>query len=424
MNEDHLNEFFHALEIELEEINRKLLNKEEVDLSKPIEIYPHINASLFSYQGWGITESSKEQEQQNSAVRRFLQKSLGKPTIIYDLGIGNGKRTLQDIILELPTRTQTNIQMVFGVDNNHNSLQTATQIAKKLNIPFTPIHDNIQTTDFLQLHNQISSNKNYLKKVSLGLGNTLFNNGQITTIYDQGVTKLIRKISSPGDEVYVEFRHSNSPTTYVEETETFVKNYFIQSGLEEKIGGELKPVFDEEGKKIILSNTKKQVTHNGKTYYLTANVDGKEQPLQFVIAASNKLPLPKLFEFLINNYANNLYLESRFDICWSEEDVLMKLKHFEAEEWLEDIKEKVDNQLKQFKEEWLCQGVGEYILMHKEYPPYYLNFMFEDSEFFGFKGKEQFYDFIKEAPLIKKYSYEEITNDTKSIHYMGNYKDV
>ena len=349
-----------------------------------------LNPRISSFQGYEITRKSRNQEEKNQILLEYFMKSLEEPTTIFDCGTYDGVRLI-DLLEAIPTHLRKNIKQVFAIDINKEVLAKAEKNFQKSNIAVQTIHGDLQSIDMVGLQNIVEQEQGKeFKKILMGLENVFFNFSSLAHFYDQAITGYLSRITRPFDEVYMEVHHSAQAKDYAENVETFVKKYARAAQLLQWTGGKLIPEYNDAGKQILLTDMKDTAEFEGKTFHLNTkgNYQSKEISYKGIIelATSNKLRPEKLFEFLIFNYANNLYLESRQDIQRTDRDFVIKMRHYEDAAWLEHINRKVNKAIIIHRDD-VYKEVTDYILFEQLYPGFYNDYFYQESTLFNIDKK-------------------------------------
>jgi hypothetical protein len=323
----------------------------------------------------------------------MLASSLDSPAIIFDCGTYDGQR-LKEIIDGLPRSAQKNIITIYGIDSNRDKLGEAQKLffAKgKGKYSFIPINEKIQKIDFNEMR---TIKDHYPKNIILGLENVFLNFNGLSFQHDGGLTGFLSSMTIPNDEIILELHNVNTKEAYPEEVESFFKNYLEKSGIQELVGGTLKSEYDEYGKTVYLTDINPTVKFNGKTYNFPkhhADVWGEERIFEprIAIGFSGAVSYDKIFEFLVFNFANNLYIPKPEDINFSGTDMILKLRNFDNGLWIDDAREKsVEFRYPDYdsQKNTINSGLTQYITLKELYPYSYSRFVYKNTRVFGIEN--------------------------------------
>jgi len=416
MNDAQLKEFFDAIERPYEEWQMLSGWHGQKMTNPPHYFISHALAStIFSYAGYEDTATIRDQSAKNRLVTDMLTESLSeesesktktptvRPAIIFDCGTYNGQR-LKNILDNLPDNAKSNILGVYGIDSNTQKLSEATQTFSKTQYLFIPINKKIEDIKFKELlenKNQRFSgyrdtfdnrSNNGPKKVILGLENIFLNFNGLSFHHDKGLTGFLSSMTNPGDEIILELHNISDRGNYVDNVESFFQNYFEESGLKKILGGRLQTDYDEYGKFVYIIDINPEVNFNGKRYNFSKHVittpdDTKSVTPKIFIGFSGAVMYDKLFEFLVFNFANNLYIPTKKDIAFSDSDMVLKLRNFEQDLWIEEAKNKshefVYETYSSPARKTMNSGLTAYITLKDLYPHHYKRFVYRNSQVLG-----------------------------------------
>jgi len=392
MNEEQLKEFFDAIDKPYDDWQRQVGWHGKKLLNPPYYSLAHkLTSTIFAYSGYENTDVARDKSEKNLYVKKLLTTSLEEPAIIFDCGTYDGKR-LKEIIDSLPMSAQKNIINIFGIDSNNDKLHEAQNLFfanGKGKYSFIPINDRIENINFSEYR---TIRGQYPKNIILGLENVFLNFNGLSFQHDGGLTGFLSSMTLPKDEIILELHNVNTKEAYPEEVESFFKNYLEKSGLQEILGGTLKSEYDEYGKSVYLTDINHSVKFNGKTYNFAkhhADVWGEAKTFEprIYIGFSGAVSYDRIFEFLVFNFANNLYVPKSEEINFSGTDMSLKLRNFERTLWLEEAKNKCDEFVYKTysspERSTINSGLTAYITLKELNPHYYNRFVYKNSQVIG-----------------------------------------
>ncbi len=392
MNEAHLKEFFDAIDKPHDDWHRQVGWHGKKLLNPPYYSLAHqLTSTIFAYAGYENTDVARDQTEKNLFVKKMLTTSLDEPAIIFDCGTYDGQR-LKKIVDSLPKAAQKNIINIFGIDSNTEKLREAQKLfyaRGRGKHSFIPINNRIENVDFSE-YREIKGR--YPKNIILGLENVFLNFNGLSFQHDGGLTGFLSSMTLPKDEIILELHNVNSKEAYPEEVESFFKNYMEKSGLQGILGGTLESEYNEYGKSVYLTDINPSITFNGKKYNFNKHVVdtyGKEEIFKprIYIGFSGAVSYDRVFEFLVFNFANNLYIPKPNEINFSGTDMSLKLRNFEHGLWIEDAKNKCNDFVYETysspARKTVNSGLTAYITLKPLYPHHYGRFIYRNSQVIG-----------------------------------------
>ncbi len=415
MNETHLDEFVAALIKPYKEWakmngwhNKNLGNAPYYILNK------ELNATIFGeYEGYEDTDNIRNQTEKNKLVAEMLTRSLDRPSVLFDSGTYNGQRLI-DILKQIPKEAQKNIIGVYGIDSNLEKLKEAKQRFSNTNIPFVAINERIENLDYDRLMDQAfqefvenkqdsKSKDNILnlinarsfgkdnRRIVLGLENIFLNIDGLAFDHDRGLTGFLAKSIRKNDIAILETHNVVSAKNYSAEVEKLFQNYHTLSGIKDIFGGELVGEIDEHGKMVYLTNLNKSVKYKDQEFDFTnhkLHKFGKEwidRPHRIYIATSGNLQYEDVFQFLVFNFANNLYLPSDKDFQFSDNDLILRFQKYDQTGWIDKAKREAQEEY-QFGDK--NTNLIKHITHKELYPQFYEDYIYKGSAVFGIDVEE------------------------------------
>jgi len=375
------------------------------------DISKELTGSIFSFPGFDTTASHRNQSGVDDVVSRMLTDSIDGPTVLFDWGTFDGKR-LHHLLSSLPLEKQEQIVTIYGIDMNKQKLDEANYLFEDFARPFKPISRRIESLDFRMLsefgtfHDDLFKEM-YLpvkpKKVTLALDNVAMNFNGLSFTHDDGVTGFIHKTHDPGDIFIMQAHNVIDEQMYATAVEPMFSNYLHAIGLDNLLGGTLFASYQSFGKTIHLEQMHEHVEFNGEQYYFPGGI-GDADPARIVIGFSGAIPYERMYEFLVFNFANNLFVPAKQDIAYVDADVVMRLKHFEHNKWMKLAKAESESFTFNEQKE---SGYVPYVALKDLCPPFYTDFLYKPSEFSGMsapalqelKRRNSYSNFRKVFPL-------------------------
>lgn len=335
-----------------------------------------LNATIFTYGQFTETANIRNQNKKNEVVVDLLEKSLNEPTILFDAGNSDGLRLYQ-ILEALSESAKRNIIQIYGIEYNTEAVEQAVKLFSGSQYKFSPIINRIEDTDFNLIGNIHS--REAAKKTILGLENIFLNFNGLGFMHEQGLTGFLSRITSPGDEIITEIHNRIIEQNYIENVEEIFKQYIKRTGLEDLLDGELGAEYTEEGKRIYIKPNKTQIEFQG----IKIDISKKDNPNEaekIYIVFSGAVPYTRMYEFLTFNFANNIYVETRSDLVYTENDSIIRFKRFEHDAWIEDAKEKS----KSFTyRDYKIKGFLPYMILNKLTPHHYKSYFYNGTQVNG-----------------------------------------
>ncbi|MBN1175887.1 hypothetical protein JXA48_04555 [Candidatus Woesearchaeota archaeon] len=385
MNQEHLEEFFDLLRgpyLEwVRETERGNRRAPHFDISK------QLTATLFSYPGFEYTANHRNQDSVDKVVIRMLNDSIDGPTVLFDWGAFDGKR-LHKLLTSIPKEKQEQIVTIYGIDMNKQALDQANYLFRDFIRPFKPIPRRIESLDFRMMAEFSNFHDDpfqemYLpvkpKKLTLALDNVPMNFSGLSYTHDDGITGFFKQTHDEGDIVIMQAHNVTDENIYAKHVEDFFPNFVNGIGLDKILGGKLFASYMSFGKTVHMEQMNEHVEFNGEHYYFPAGI-GDADPAKITIGFSGCIPYERMFEFLVFNFANNLFLPSRDDVKYVDSDVVVRLKHFEHNKWIKYAKE--ESEKFEFNNSFES-GLVPYIALKDMTPPFYVNYLYKTSEFAG-----------------------------------------
>lgn len=377
-NDNHLDEFFGNLWRQY--ISWKSGRAEA--LKPEFSIGHEINASVFSYSGYDETDSFRDQGSKDEVAVDMLERAIDRDCVVYDCGTFDGKR-LHRIIDALPGKSKEKIRSVYGIEANPQSLQLAEDEFRGSRIPFQGIHGRIEgllsDTGFMHETSR-SSPWQQDKRIILGLENIFLNINRLAKAHHDGLSGFVRSIMDPNDEVILEVHGMVDRDCYSEEVESFFHNYLSESGVMDVVQPSLGSDYTKYGKRVFLHGLPERFRYKE----LEFDFDEKHPPVVY-IGFSGCLPYDTLFEYLVFNFANNVFVPETKDVQFTGSDISIRFRAFDKDKWL---REAAENPVSSTDDGALRFGLVNYIINKELYPYYYHRFLYKPSTVSGLEESE------------------------------------
>jgi len=388
-NDKHLDEFFRALWNKYEgwRFQRDLSGLQNQDPPE-FNLGPKINGSVFSYLGYEATDVDRDQTDKDTVAVEMLERAITTDCVVYDCGTYDGKR-LHMILDALPPQTKNKIRAIYGIESNPKCLADAENEFQGTGFPFHPLNDRIENllTDPTFIHDtsHLEPKKWFkYKRIILGLENIFLNINRLTAEYDDGLSGFVRQILEPKDEVILEVHGFTDRNHYTEEVETFFQNYLLESGIVDIIGNGLDSEYSKYGKRVFFGNMPSKFRYKDLEFDFSSKGNVIQKP-RIYIGFSGCLPYDTLFEYLVFNFANNVFVPQREDVAFTGHDISIRFRAFDRTRWLEEAKK---NQVSSTKDGLIHFGLVNHIINKELFPHYYHNFLYQPSQVTGLGPEE------------------------------------
>jgi len=333
MKKMQLDEFFSHLKTEYDAWKRN----DDGRCPQVFDLSNELSGTVYSYSGYAHTDVVRKNFLKDIVVKEMLERSLDVPSIIVDAGTFNGVR-LQRILDSLNRRARSNIRAIYGVDVNAAALTQAEATFDHQTFPFFTYHGRIEQMNIAGLGKG--------RKIVLGLENIFLNILGTRKTDTDGMHRLISRMLKYGDVSIFETHKTIDEDAYPQHITTFLQEYFIESGIQKKLGGRLDAVFTDQGKFTYIRDLPTHIVYDGNAFDFETRAlyhDGN-QGIPFIadpaICIATSRILTDMPEFLIESAAEGIESPHKEDIKQLGTELIFRMQRNHGRKYLRELAER------------------------------------------------------------------------------------